>query len=186
MSALCSYPYNCHHLFHFSLLIDTPVFCSLCVWVWIPLCSWHAVVTRLKHVLTILSSTTLEFWAIRKVTMEIHWKRWWWSHWNTSIYFSIYKVSCPIRWLPTFLFQEKTCILHTWPNSCVAIAACGCANRCTRVSDRLFRWSSVGPTQWRWVMIKQDPGDGKKEREGHLGEAPLNGSVVGICEEGIC
>lgn len=27
---------------------------------------------------------------------------------------------------------------------------------------------------------------GKKEREGHPGEAPLNGLVVGICEEGIC
>ena len=35
------------------------------------------------------------------------------------------------------------------------------------------------------TMIKRDPGDRKKEREGHPGEPPVNGVVVGICEEGI-
>ena len=92
MSALCSYLYNCHHLFNFFPFDRHSYLLFLCVRVWIPLCSWHIVMTRLKHVLKILSSTTLEFWTIRKITMEIHLQRWWQSHWNTSIYFSIYSV----------------------------------------------------------------------------------------------
>ena len=92
MSALCSYLCNCHHLFSFfpfdrhSYLLF-PLCVSVNTFMFLAYC-----VTRLKHVVKILSSTTLEFWAIRKITVEIHLKRWWRSHWNTSIYFSLWSV----------------------------------------------------------------------------------------------
>lgn len=116
----------------------------------------------------------LEFWAIRKVTMEIHLKRWWWSHWNTSIYFSC-PIRCPVLFSVTSYISFPREYLYSaqeWPNSCVVIAACGWAKRCTCVSDRLFRWSSVGPTQWRVNDDKAGSGDPGRRREGHPGEAP--------------